>query len=224
MKPNLNSITNLKTFQPKKDFSKQKSPKKKSEIERTQMRQTQSSDLTLVSPSKSTKLPCKPFTESQKNIQDQITKFDFSFKKKNKPEDETLQNLVMKQLCSKLSLNSDAFEAEDLRLILQFRSSQLTQFFGSPSYRVSQSAVLLCQLLRGKINQNLSFASSLKIIWGNSFSKKELVQIIKAVDYRMVVESPCQSPRLRFSKLQKDQFLSLKVSFVNVMFFADFLK
>jgi hypothetical protein len=174
-------------------------------------------DRSLVSPNKKSLLDTNNLSQKQKNLHNQISKFDFSFKKKQESDSKKLSKSLLSDLSVKLSINTEMLSHEQFESILDFRSRQMNQSVRQSCFRVSQSALILCSLLRGKLSDQVSFMGSLRKIWGNTLKRKDLTKILKTVDYQVTISSNQVFPYPNES-VQK-QFKNLKVEFVNVSLF-----
>jgi hypothetical protein len=142
-------------------------------------------DQSLVSPNKKSLLNPNTLSQKQKNLHDQITKYDFSFKKKQQSDSKKLNKSLLSDLSSKLDISEELLDNGDLESILAFRSNQKDKFVVGSCSRVSQSTLILCLLLRGKLSNEVSFMGSLRKIWGNCLTKNHLKNILKAADYQI---------------------------------------
>lgn len=171
-------------------------------------------ELALVSPTKPANQNSHIDSQSQKNLHDELTRFDFSFKKKPNLAPTGLPCSLVQDLSAKLGLEEDSLGRDSLRPIWPARDPLKDDEMSQTSFRVSQSVLVLRLLLRGKLRAEISLMGALNKIWGDRIKKKDLVRVLKATDFNVIVDPDASGPVE--SRLEQRRLKTLKVKFVNV--------
>ena len=174
------------------------------------------SEVNMTSPVKQHVLKAKASVQSKKTLLSQIVKFDFSFKKKTNLKSKESPEEMLQELCQKINVSSEGLDRKELESILQIANEKQNYFQNIFCKRIPKSAFIVCQILRGKLNPEISLMKTLNLIWDNCLSKKNFGRILKIVDYKMILAQSFNSEDYSIS--QKEKFKNLKVSFVNVSF------
>ena len=174
-------------------------------------------DQSLISPNKKTRLHPNSLSQKQKNFHDQITKFDFSFKKKQFSDSKKLAKSLLSDLSVKLGISEDSLDTGDLESILGFRSRHRDRFIIDSGFKVSQSTLILCLLLRGKLRDEVSLMEALRKIWGKCVKKRHIESILKAADYRVITSSSQNCHTL--ADASQGLLKKIKVKFAHVSLF-----
>lgn len=155
--------------------------------------------------------------ETRKTLISQKVKFDFSFKKIQRKDPKKSIQCVFDALCQKIGLSSDIFDRDEFNIIFQFVNGKQNNFEDIFFEEIIHSAFIICQILRGKLNDKFSLMNCLQKIWGNSLTKKEIGKILKIVDYRLVLGETQASKN--YSDSHRSIFKCVKINFVNVSYF-----
>ena len=169
-----------------------------------------------VSPNKPKDPLLETTPKATKNPSDSFSKFEFSFKKKEKEDLGALASRLTLQVAETLQEDPEPLNRSDLLTVLRIRSRDWTPGLGEPSYRLAQSAFIVCQLLRGNFSKTTTLRGSFEKLWPQGVSKKEYFRVIETVDHALLLNSRDDGCEGSFASTQLRDFYSMKLKFTKV--------